>query len=343
MAGQDKTPALLHELGHPGDRAGRAEWLARALRIAILLLDADAAAVVFDASRKRGERLVLFPGSPEPALLPQAPAGSEALRLVARSRQPLAVPDLLDQPELAAGDACPGLEAGPAVFIPLSRRDAQPAYLAAYRRRGRARFSATETQLMILLGAWLATSLDRLRLAAGRERLCLSDELTGTYNARFLRTALKREVRRANRFGQECSLVLFGFDSGAFAVDAGGAPDPVVAAAATAWLREAAGVLAAQVRGFDLLGRLEDGSFLLLLPQTGRDGAHEAAERMRAALEAHAFAATPTGPPEVCCGVACFPHDGPDAEALLSVAGRALEHSRRHGNGPADETTRQAA
>jgi len=36
----------------------------------------------------------------------------------------------------------------------------------------------------------------------------VTDGLTEVYNARFLRTALRRELRRASRFGQELSLVL---------------------------------------------------------------------------------------------------------------------------------------
>ena len=54
-------------------------------------------------------------------------------------RQALSVADLSDQPALATADACPGVEAGPVLFAPVEQRASLPAYLAVYRKRGRAR------------------------------------------------------------------------------------------------------------------------------------------------------------------------------------------------------------
>ncbi len=112
------------------------------------------------------ERMVLHAGSELPAILPLVAEGSEALRALAAETRTIAFPDLSEQPAYAEGDACPGVEAGPVLFVPIARADREPAYLAVYRRRGRARFSAGETQAMLLLTAWLGAALERRRLAS---------------------------------------------------------------------------------------------------------------------------------------------------------------------------------
>jgi len=101
---------------------------------------------------------------------------------------------------------------------------------------------------MLLLAAWLSVTLENVRLAAGTERLAITDEATEIYNARYLKSALKRELRRAHRFGQELSLLLVDVDD----------PAPSGESAETArnprLLREVAALLASQVRSFDVLG-----------------------------------------------------------------------------------------
>ena len=133
MASQEKKLEALLGLSSPAERKTRPDAIAHALRTAILLVDADAASVVLPKARRKGERLVLYTGSDVPAALPNSPAQSEALRTLAAERQALAVPDLFDAPEIAAADACPGVEAGPVLFVPVDVRDSAPAYLAVYR------------------------------------------------------------------------------------------------------------------------------------------------------------------------------------------------------------------
>ncbi len=337
MASPEKTIEQLLELGNLAERGTRADLLARALRTASMLLDAEAATVVLASSRRRGERLVLYAGSLMPAALQLPLEESEVLRTFAESRQALGVPDLTESPGLAAGDACPGVEAGPVLFTPLSQRDPLPGYLAVYRKRGRARFSASETQSMLLLAAWLSASLETLRLSAGTERLAITDDLTEIYNARFLKSALRREVRRANRHSQELSLIVIDVDQlDSFHETNGDLRTHVL-------LKELASLLALQVRSFDVLGRYGDDGFMVVLPQTPREGAAEVAERMRAVVETRAFAPAEAGTITVTLGIASFPADGLDLDALLAVAERALEQGRQKGRNCVAMVSKKAA
>ena len=78
-------------------------------------------------------------------------AGSEFARQLLRTGAPVATPDAALDLRLSVEDRCPGLDAGPAVYVPLRQRVQTTAYLAVFRRRGTGRFSAEEIHLVTLL------------------------------------------------------------------------------------------------------------------------------------------------------------------------------------------------
>jgi diguanylate cyclase (GGDEF)-like protein len=324
MSLHEKTLGPLLDLGNLATRRTRAEQFEHALRTALLLTEADAA-VLLSPSARRGERFVLHAGSAAPALMPSQTSGSEVARLFAEEPQILALPHLADQARFVAGDNCPGVEAGPVLYAPLRQRDPALGYIAVYRRFGRARFGLAESSAMLFLSAWLGIALENLRLASGVEKVAVTDGLTEVYNARFLKAALHRELRRASRFGQELSLVLVELDQlEAFQAEHG-------ELRANAILRELASLLARQVRSFDLVARADGDGFMLVLPQTGKAGAKEVAERMRAAVEGNEFSAGPAGTITASFGVASFPRQGGDYKGLVASVERALGEARQRG------------
>ena len=324
MSSNEKTLEALLELGNPTARRNRSEHVEQAMRVALLLMDADAVVVLTPASRN-GKRLALHAGSAAAAMLPGPPQGSAVARTLTDNYQPLMFPDLSNDSLGAEGDDCPGVEAGPAMFIPLRQRDPVPGYIAAYRRRGRAPFSVGDGRLILLLSAWLNTTLEGLRIASGTERLAVTDDLTDVYNSRFLESALRREIRRAGRFGQELSIVRIDVDNlKAYNNEHGDLRGSLV-------LKEVASLIAQQIRSFDLMARYGGDDFIVLLPQTGRDGALLVAERTRSAIEKHAFPYAEPGAITVSVGVASFPQEGTDSVALLSTSDRALHQAQQRG------------
>lgn len=337
MSTTDKRIDMLLELGGSTTRGTRPGLLARALRTAGPLVDADAVVVVLGSARRPAERLVLHAGSDLPAHLPLIAEGSEALRSLAERRQVIAFPDLSENAPFAAGDSCPGVEAGPVLFAPLARLGGEPAYLAVYRKRGRARFTGHEMQSMLLLAAWLGAALDSLGLATRTRKLALTDDETETYNDRFLRLALKREIRRAHRYGQELSLVRVVLDQFEVLGEAHGVEG------ANAVLKELATLLGQHVRSFDTLGRSAEDSFVLVLPQTGHAGAMDVAERIRVAVAGHAFLSGGAGSITASFAASSFPHDAADADALWAVGERVMVDARERGGNCVATTGRRAA
>src|SRR6476661_936302 len=170
MTGHDKDLAALLDLGTRLGVHSRAERLGLALHSARSLVSCDGATVL-SLYRRGLERLAL---GAEPRL---------------------------------RGDTCPGVPAGPALFVPIRGRSSASGYLAVYRARGREPFDDHDARQITLLAAWAGLALENLRLAERVEKLAITDDLTQVYNYRFLKTALRRETRRAHRFGQEMSLI----------------------------------------------------------------------------------------------------------------------------------------
>jgi diguanylate cyclase (GGDEF)-like protein len=337
MTAQDKALELLLELGSPTERQSRIDLLGRALRTAITLMEADAVVIVSPGSRGH-ERVMLHSGSTIPAAIPLPPEGSQVLRNPeSSSGQPLILADLGEDALIAAADGCPGVEAGPVIFTPVRQRSAVPAYIAAFRRRGRARFTMNDTRLMLLLGAWLNTALENLRLSSGSQKLAVTDQATDVYNYRFLKSALRRETRRASRFGHDLSVVQIDVDSLKQLQDELGPLKTNLV------LKEMVGVLAEQVRSFDVLARYRQEEFMLVLPQTGRDGASEVAERARTAIERHAFSGCEAGDVTITLGVASYPQDAAGLSDLLRASDRALDQAKQRGRNCVATLSRKAA
>jgi len=120
----------------------------------------------------------------------------------------------------------------------------------------------------------LEEALERIRDIATR------DELTGTYNRRFLVESLARELARAGRSGGGFSVCVIDVDHFK-AVN-----DTLGHAAGDDVLKQVAQIAGRGLRGIDVFGRFGGEEFLLLLPDTDRAGASVVAERIRAAVAA---------------------------------------------------------
>jgi len=154
------------------------------------------------------------------------------------------------------------------------------------------------------------------------------DRVTGLATDRSLRTALQRELRRARRYRQKASVVVFDLDDFA---EVNRRVGPLVG---DRLLREAAILLANNIRDIDLAARPGEDEFALLLPETGRNAALLVADRYRREVEtffaSRAAAGTPVGL-TVSAGIAGYPDDATTPDALLRHAAQGLYESKASG------------
>lgn len=194
--------------------------------------------------------------------------------------------------------------------------------------------SPAERELLTGLAGLAALAVDRARLsstAAERsewfERMAHSDPLTGLANERTVARVLELELARAGRQGSEVSLAMFDVDDFQATNREGGhaAGDDV--------LRRVAAVLAESVRLVDTVGRVGGDEFVLIAP--GSAGLTVVNRVMDGIAALPAVAGRDVS---ISAGIARFPADGADADALIGAASEALERARTEGRGSVAET-----
>ena len=163
-----------------------------------------------------------------------------------------------------------------------------------------------------------------LRNLAVAELLAATDALTGLPNRRSLNDTIKRMLAQAARSESSLSAVALDLDGFKQINDRHGHDrgDQVLVAAAAA--------LRASLRISDFVARSGGEEFVVLLPDTGLDGAFVVAENLRVALEAMAIPGL-EAPVTGSFGIAVHPEDAPSAEELLRRADRALYLAKRNG------------
>lgn len=165
----------------------------------------------------------------------------------------------------------------------------------------------------------LAETLEQVR------NLAIRDDLTGLFNRRHVMDVLERQKALADSRDYVFSVCYVDLDdfkhiNDAFGHDGG---DRV--------LRRFAEHAQSDLREGDYLARLGGEEFILVLPQSGLEGARRMAERLRVSWAACDFRAD-HGPPVVSlsAGVACY-RRGESVDQLIARADHALYLAKSHG------------
>ena len=158
----------------------------------------------------------------------------------------------------------------------------------------------------------------------------VTDGLTGLFNRRHMQTALESEQRRAQRYGHPLSVIMLDIDNFKSYNDTYGHTQGDVL------IRMVAGLLRANYRGVDIVGRYGGEEFIALLPETPKEEAAHTAERLRQSVAETVFPGFADDPEiavkkTISIGVATMPDDASDAEMLVMLADQALYRAKRGG------------
>ena len=154
-----------------------------------------------------------------------------------------------------------------------------------------------------------------------------TDPLTGCLNRRALETRLRAEWRQAKRRGSTVAVLAIDLDHFKNINDTRGHPFGDVV------LQEIVGIMKATARDTDAVARVGGDEFVVVLPDTGWQGALTFAERMRRKVDDFSFA-SPAGPLGVTISVGVALARGTDPmspESLLQDADRSLYKAKTAG------------
>jgi diguanylate cyclase (GGDEF)-like protein len=156
--------------------------------------------------------------------------------------------------------------------------------------------------------------------------LSITDSLTGLYNRKHLMETLDNEVARSERHKHDFAVLVIDIDDFKEYNDSYGhlAGDEV--------LSRLASVFKKSVRSCDYVARYGGEEFILILPEIGPQDGVKAAERIRKKVVKEKFAGD-GGPIEVTVsvGVASYPKDGDDPQAIIRLADAALYQAKDSG------------
>jgi diguanylate cyclase (GGDEF)-like protein len=187
-----------------------------------------------------------------------------------------------------------------------------------------------------------AMALENARLYETARNLADRDPLTGFANHRYLHERLTEEVVRATRTRQPLSVLMLDLDDFKLVNDSFGH------LYGDRMLVHVADLIRSALRVSDVPARYGGDEFAVILPETPREGAATAAERLLEAFRGSPFTADgrQSLPVGASLGIATYPDDGRTATELIMVADRGLYDAKNAGGNLArsgDEAPAMAA
>jgi diguanylate cyclase (GGDEF)-like protein len=251
---------------------------------------------------------------------------------VAENNKPLLVPDVHADPRFASRfDKTSRFKTKAILCVPLAFKGRVLGVIELVNGEGDGPFHEEDLRILATVAEFSAIAIENAQNFQKVQELTILDDHTGLFNSRHLRRTLEQEIVRAIRFGHPVSLVFFDLDRFKQVNDTHGHQ------AGSRVLAEVGKLLLHTLRATDIPVRYGGDEFVLLLPETSKDQAIEAADRIRCEIaENHFLAEADYGPVRITAsmGVATFPDDGQTPEALIARADAAMylvKQGRRNG------------
>jgi len=186
--------------------------------------------------------------------------------------------------------------------------------------------SPEDKDKVIILSQQFALALRRVKLYNQIGKIAITDSLTGVSTRRYLLERFEEELKRSISRTIKMSFVLLDVDYFKSYNDNYGhlTGDQI--------LREIGSIIMENIREIDVVGRYGGEEFCVVLPETDREGAYYAAERIRVGVEKTLIKAYDTNfTVTISAGTSTFPEDSSDSAELIDKADGALYRAKKLG------------
>jgi diguanylate cyclase (GGDEF)-like protein len=239
---------------------------------------------------------------------------------VAETGRPTIVNDTSRDPRFAGKfDAETQFRTRSILCAPLISRGRTIGVVEIINRKG-GRFTRADLDMLHTLVDPCAIAIENAILFQKAEQLTITDDLTKLFNSRYLNLYIGREIKRCKRHGIPLSVIFLDLDGFK------GVNDQYGHLAGSRTLSEVGQILLSAVRESDVLARYGGDEFVVVLPETPSGGAQVIAERIRRAIEEHAFLEAQGLKAHISAsfGVATYPDHALTPEGLIQKADQAM-------------------
>lgn len=245
-----------------------------------------------------------------------------------QNRQSETLLRILQEVETTAQHADADLGSDVAISYPLINKAGEIIATLTLVREKSKPFQPAELRLLARIAALLAGVIEKILVYEQTRALSLRDELTGVHNRRAFNRAYEAELERCQRYKRSLAVLMLDIDHFKHYNDMHGHLQGDVA------LKKVAEILGQVLRKTDMLARYGGEEFVILLPETTKEQAKQAANKLRRVIEKEQFDLEehqPGGRLTISIGLAAYPGDSDDVNELLELADQALYAAKTAG------------
>jgi anti-anti-sigma factor len=189
-------------------------------------------------------------------------------------------------------------------------------------------FNEDDLKFLSIVSQHGAIAIENVRLYEKTRKFAITDDLTKLFNRRYGLIRLEEEFNRAERYGRPLSLIMMDIDCFKNYNDTQGHIKGDIV------LRRIAHLMKENTRRVDIITRYGGEEFLIILPETGLEGAKVIAEKIRKMVEEYPFEEEhrqPGGQLTISGGVATYQKNIKNMEEMIDRADLALYRAKQIG------------